>query len=140
MIATVTNQGKTRWMIIDEAFDAEKFIEFLTALIKDAGKRVFSILDVGDLDVAEVGRQRQHPLTHVNALIMPEHQPEHGKGVAKVVDARRAMAATIDPTELPPKFVEDAVDFAVRDRLAQQPSAAGDEERQLGRAAHILRT
>jgi hypothetical protein len=22
MIATVTNQGKTRWMIIDEAFDA----------------------------------------------------------------------------------------------------------------------
>ena len=32
MIATVTNQGKPRWMIIDEAFDAEKFIEFLTAL------------------------------------------------------------------------------------------------------------
>jgi len=22
MIATVTNQGKTRWMIVDEAFDA----------------------------------------------------------------------------------------------------------------------
>jgi transposase len=45
MIATVTNQGKTRWMIIDEAFDAEKFIEFLGALIKDAGKKVFLILD-----------------------------------------------------------------------------------------------
>ena len=29
MIATVTNQGKTRWMIIDEAFDADKLIEFL---------------------------------------------------------------------------------------------------------------
>ncbi len=37
MIATVTNQGKTRWMIIDEAFDAAKLIEFLQALIKDAG-------------------------------------------------------------------------------------------------------
>ena len=45
MIATVTNQGKTRWMIIDEAFDADKFIEFLTALVKDAGKKVFLILD-----------------------------------------------------------------------------------------------
>ncbi len=45
MIATVTNQGKTRWMIIDEAFDADKLIEFLTALIKDAGKKVFLILD-----------------------------------------------------------------------------------------------
>lgn len=45
MIATVTNQGKARWMIIDEAFDAEKLIEFLQALIKDAGKKVFLILD-----------------------------------------------------------------------------------------------
>lgn len=45
MIATVTNQGKTRWMIIDEAFDAEKLIAFLQALIKDAGKKVFLILD-----------------------------------------------------------------------------------------------
>lgn len=45
MIATVTNQGKTRWMIIDDAFDAEKLIEFLAALIKDAGKKVFLILD-----------------------------------------------------------------------------------------------
>lgn len=45
MIATVTNQGKTRWMIIDDAFDAEKLIEFLVALIKDAGKKVFLILD-----------------------------------------------------------------------------------------------
>ena len=45
MIATVTNQGKTRWMIIDEAFDAEKLIEFLQALTQDAGKKVFLILD-----------------------------------------------------------------------------------------------
>ena len=45
MIATVTNQGKTRWMIIDDAFDADKLIEFLQALIKDADKKVFLILD-----------------------------------------------------------------------------------------------
>lgn len=45
MIATVTSQGKTRWMIIDEAFDADKLIEFLQALVKDADKKVFLILD-----------------------------------------------------------------------------------------------
>lgn len=45
MIATVTNQGKTRWMINDEAFDVDNLIEFLQALIKDAGKGVFLILD-----------------------------------------------------------------------------------------------
>ncbi len=44
MIATVTNQGKTRWMIIDEAFNSDRLIEFLEALIKDAGKKVFLIL------------------------------------------------------------------------------------------------
>ena len=32
-------------MIIDDAFDADKFIEFLEALITDAGKKVFLILD-----------------------------------------------------------------------------------------------
>ena len=32
-------------MIIDEAFDAEKSIEFLNALVKDASKKVFLILD-----------------------------------------------------------------------------------------------
>jgi transposase len=45
MIATVTNQGKTRWMIIDEAFNADKLIEFLEALIKDTGKKMFLVLD-----------------------------------------------------------------------------------------------
>lgn len=45
MLATVTNQGKTRWMIIEEAFNADKLIEFLEALIKDAGRKVFLILD-----------------------------------------------------------------------------------------------
>ena len=32
-------------MIIDEAFDAEKLIEFLQALNKDAGKKIILILD-----------------------------------------------------------------------------------------------
>jgi hypothetical protein len=45
MMARVTNQGKTRWMIIDEAFDTEKLIEFLLALIKDASQKVFLIMD-----------------------------------------------------------------------------------------------
>ena len=45
MISSVTNQGKTRWMIVEESFHADKLIEFLTALIKDADRKVFLILD-----------------------------------------------------------------------------------------------
>ena len=45
IIATVTNQGKTRWMIIDEAFNSNKLIAFLQALIMDTDRKVFLILD-----------------------------------------------------------------------------------------------
>lgn len=46
MIAFVSNQGEPRWMI-DEAFNSDKFIEFLASLVKDAGRKVFVILDNG---------------------------------------------------------------------------------------------
>jgi transposase len=45
MIATVTNKGQARWMIIEEAFNADRLIEFMTALIKDVDRKVFLILD-----------------------------------------------------------------------------------------------
>jgi transposase len=45
MISTVTNRGKTRWMIVEDAFNSDKLIEFLQALLKDAHKKVFLILD-----------------------------------------------------------------------------------------------
>jgi hypothetical protein len=45
MRSTVTNQGKTRWMIIDGAFNHERFIEFLDSLIKEADHKVFLVLD-----------------------------------------------------------------------------------------------
>jgi len=45
MIASVTNRGKARWMIIDEAFNADRLIEFMQALVKDTGRKVFLILD-----------------------------------------------------------------------------------------------
>ncbi len=45
MIATVTNRGKPRRRIIDEAFNPDKLIGFPEALIKDTGKKVFLIPD-----------------------------------------------------------------------------------------------
>ncbi len=45
MISTVTNQGKTRWMVVEDAFNSDKLIEFLQALVKDSPKKVYLILD-----------------------------------------------------------------------------------------------
>ena len=44
-IASVTNQCKARWMIIDGGFNHEKLIEFFEALVADTGRKVFLILD-----------------------------------------------------------------------------------------------
>ena len=54
VISTVTNQGKARWMIIDENFNADKLIEFLPAHFKDEKKKVFLIL--GNLRVITASR------------------------------------------------------------------------------------
>ena len=77
MIATVTNQGKARWMIIDEAFDAAKLIEFLQALIKDANKKVFLILDNlrvhhSKLVKAWVAEHKQE----IELFYLPSYSPE----------------------------------------------------------------
>ena len=45
MISSVTNQGKARWMFVEESFNSDKLIEFLAALVKDAERKVFLILD-----------------------------------------------------------------------------------------------
>jgi transposase len=45
MISTVTNQGKARWMIIDDTFNADRLIEFFEALLEDAHGKIFLILD-----------------------------------------------------------------------------------------------
>lgn len=45
MIAALTNQGKMRFMLYRENMNQEKLIKFMEKLIKDAGKKVFLILD-----------------------------------------------------------------------------------------------
>ena len=45
MISTVTNQGKVRFMLYEDNFTTQVLIKFLNRLTKDAGRKVFLILD-----------------------------------------------------------------------------------------------
>ena len=61
MITTVTNQGKARWMIIDDAFNPDRLIEFFRALIQDAGRGcvktlLLCVLQIGPLRVNTNGK------------------------------------------------------------------------------------
>lgn len=44
MLSTVSNQGKTRWMVVNHACAAEPLQVFLQTLCQDVGKKVFVIL------------------------------------------------------------------------------------------------
>ena len=45
MISSVNNQGKCHWMIIDGVFNADRLIEFMESLAKDAPCKVFLVMD-----------------------------------------------------------------------------------------------
>jgi transposase len=45
MISAITNQGKVRFMMYQNAMNSELLIKFMTCLIKDSGRKVFLILN-----------------------------------------------------------------------------------------------
>jgi transposase len=45
LISAVTNKGELRWMVLDGAVTAPDLLRFLGRLIRDAGQKVFLILD-----------------------------------------------------------------------------------------------
>lgn len=96
MIASVTNQGKTRWMIIEEAFDAGKFTEFLQALIRDTGKKVFLILD--NLRVhhsrqvkAWVAQRKEH----IELFYLPSYSPQLNPEERLNADLKQEMSKRV---------------------------------------------
>ncbi|WP_309626802.1 transposase, partial [Methylibium sp.] len=74
---TVTNQGKARWMIIDGAFNHEKLIEFFESLVKDAGKKIFLILDnLGVHHCKPVKAWLAQNLDKMAVFYLPSYSPE----------------------------------------------------------------
>ncbi|MDO9714519.1 transposase, partial [Paracraurococcus lichenis] len=45
LVSAVTNRGEVRWMVLDGAIKAPTLIRFLERLVRDAGRKVFLILD-----------------------------------------------------------------------------------------------
>jgi transposase len=96
MISTVTNQGKTRWMIIDDTFNADRLIEFLEALIKDAGVKIFLILD--NLRVHHSKIVKAWLAERVDAIeifYLPSYAPELNPDERLNADLKHAIGAKI---------------------------------------------
>ena len=77
MIASVTNQGKARWMIVDGNFNHERLIEFFEALIRDADKKVFLILDnLGVHHCKPVKAWLSERKDQIEVFYLPSYSPE----------------------------------------------------------------
>ena len=77
MISTLTNQGKVRFMLFRRALDVRRLIRFLARLIRDAGRKVFLILD--NLKVHHAKPVRAWLEAHGDAIAvfyLPSYSPE----------------------------------------------------------------
>lgn len=113
MIATVTNQGKARWMIIEEAFNADKLIEFLEALIKDAGKKVFLILDNLKVHHSKPVKTWAGERTDkIELFYLPGYSPELNPEERLNADLKHAIGSKV-PARTKPKLRAAANDHMV---------------------------
>lgn len=77
LISAVTNQGKVRFRFFDGTMNADILIDFMKRLIRDAGRKVFLILD--NLRVHHAKRVKawlaDHE-NHIEVFYLPSYSPE----------------------------------------------------------------
>jgi transposase len=78
MISAVSNRGLMRFMLYDGALNADRFIAFLRRLSKDAGQKVFLIVD--NLKVHHANKVQAWVAAHANDIelcYLPAYAPDH---------------------------------------------------------------
>jgi transposase len=78
MISAVSNRGLMRFMLYQGALNADRFIAFLRRLIKDAGRKVFLIVD--NLKVHHAKKVEAWVASHaheIELLYLPAYAPDH---------------------------------------------------------------
>ena len=77
MIASVTNPGKARWLIVDGNFNHTRLIEFFELLIKDTPRKVFLILDnLGVHHCKPVKAWLAEHRQQIEVFYLPSYSPE----------------------------------------------------------------
>ena len=78
MISAVSNRGLMRFMLYEGALNADRFIAFLRRLIKDAGQKVFLIVD--NLKVHHASKVKTWVAAHAHEIelfYLPAYAPDH---------------------------------------------------------------
>jgi transposase len=78
MISAVSNRGLMRFMLYEGALNADRFIDFLRRLIKDAGRKVVLIVD--NLKAHKAGKVMAWIAGHAHEIelfYLPSYAPDH---------------------------------------------------------------
>lgn len=98
VLSTISNAGTLRFMVLKKSVDAPTLIRFFTRLCRDAGKKVFVILD--NLNVHRAREVRAWVVAHADVIALfhlPSYSPElnpdeYLNGDLKLSVAKRAPA------------------------------------------------
>jgi transposase len=98
MISAVTNQGKVRWLVYRDSFNATVFINFLRRLTKDAGRKVILIVD--NLRVHYCAPVKAWVAAHKKLItleFLPSYSPEHNPDEHLNGDLRASLVRKPSP-------------------------------------------
>lgn len=92
VISSVTNKGVMRWKIFDGALNTDILIDFLKRLVKDAGRKVYLILD--NLKVHHSKPVKAWLAEHVDEIevfYLPSYSPELNPNEMANADLKQAV-------------------------------------------------
>lgn len=96
LVSTVTNKGKVRWMVYGGALNGTILIRFLRRLLKDAGRKIFLILD--NLRVHHSKVVQAWLAEHRDAIevfFLPPYSPELNPDECLNADLKRAVTSRV---------------------------------------------
>lgn len=92
IISSVTNKGQMRWKVFDGALNADILIDFLARLIKNAGQKIYLILD--NLRVHHAKPVKAWLARHAEAIevfYLPSYSPELNPDEMANADLKQAV-------------------------------------------------
>lgn len=92
IISTVTNKGQMRWKIFDGALNADILIDFMKRLVRDAGRKIFLVLD--NLRVHHAKPVKAWLAEHreqIEVFYLPSYSPELNPDEPLNADLKQAV-------------------------------------------------
>ena len=92
VISTVTNKGQMRWKAFDGALNSDILIDFLRRLVKDAGRKIYLILD--NLRVHHSKPVKAWLAEHkreIEVFYLPSYSPELNPNEMANADLKQAV-------------------------------------------------